>query len=209
MLPRSVLLFLVVLALVAVPAPQVPAQESGAVLEIKFPQDPEATDFIDSWRHVRSGGRRHQGTDLMAPKMTPVYSVANGVVSVVTTSRLAGRYLGIDHGDGWSSYYMHLNNDMPGTDNGRAPWSMTVAPGIEVGATVRWGQLIGWSGDSGNAETSSPHTHFELHRHGKAVNPYPHLIRAFTREMEMLDLINLMAAEDELRLGDAYRYPMI
>lgn len=171
-----------------------PVSNSEPTLEVVFPQDAEATHFIDSWGHGRSSGRRHQGTDLMAAKMTEVYAVADGVVSGVRESRLAGRYLTIDHAGGWSSRYMHLNNDIPGTNNGRAPWSLTVASGLDVGSDVVAGQLIGWVGDSGNAERGNPHTHFELHKDGKAVNPYPYLLVAHYKALNEL-IAQQVAAE--------------
>ncbi|HET8739026.1 MAG TPA: M23 family metallopeptidase, partial [Acidimicrobiia bacterium] len=69
-----------------------------------------------------------------------------------------------------------------GTDDGNAPWTLTVAPGIEVGAKVEAGQLIGWVGDSGNAEWTTPHTHFEIHLDGRALNPYELLTDAYERD---------------------------
>src|SRR5690606_33013444 len=119
----------------------------------------------------------------MAPKMTEVYVAADGVVARVTSSGRAGRYVMVTHADGWETYYMHLNNDNPNTNDGRAPWFLTVAPGIYVGAEVVAGQLLGWVGDSGNAEGGSAHTHFELHRHGRALNPYPYLRDALERAL--------------------------
>lgn len=150
---------------------------------IVFPQDPLVTEFSDSYGAARSG-HRHQGNDLMAPKMTEVYAIADGVVVWIRDRGTAGRYVTIDHGNGYESWYMHLNDDMPGTDDGSAPLSLGVA--VEVGDTVEAGQVIGWVGDSGNAEGSSPHTHFELHRNGSAIDPYPTLIEAFGRAMEEL-----------------------
>jgi hypothetical protein len=74
---------------------------------------------------------------------------------------------------------MHMNNDTPGTDNGRGSASWAFAPGIKVGAKVYAGQWLGWLGDSGNAEASSPHTHFELRKgdawSGTVYNAYPSL----------------------------------
>jgi murein DD-endopeptidase MepM/ murein hydrolase activator NlpD len=169
----------VFLAVVLFAASALPSAAQG--IKLTFPQDPEVTYFSDTWRAPRSGGRRHQGTDLMAPKGTEIYAAADGVVIRVTSSRRAGRYVGIAHADGWETYYMHLNNDLPGTNDGKAPWFLTVAFGIAEGAEVRAGQLIGWVGDSGNAEGGMPHTHFELHRNGRAVNPYPYLRAAWQR----------------------------
>lgn len=152
-------------------------------LTIVFPQDPLVTEFADSYGAPRAG-HRHQGNDLMAPKGTEVYAIADGVVVWIRDRGTAGRYVAIEHADGWESWYMHLNNDTPGTDDGAAPLELGVA--VEVGEEVEAGQLIGWVGDSGNAEGSSPHTHFELHRNGRAIDPYLHLIDAFQRALEEL-----------------------
>lgn len=153
-------------------------------IELTFPQDSTATQFVSSWGFGRSGGRRHQGNDLMAPKMTPVYAAATGVVTRIDEGPTAGRWLVIDHGDEWETVYMHLNNDTPGTDDGAAPWSSTLYPGIAEGVTVLSGTLIGWVGDSGNAEWTGSHTHFELHHRGSPIDPYQHLVDAYRTALE-------------------------
>jgi murein DD-endopeptidase MepM/ murein hydrolase activator NlpD len=154
----------------------VPGGNVPADLPIVFPQEATVTHFTDSFGAPRAG-HRHEGNDLMAPKMTEVYAAAPGTVKWVRDHGTAGRYVVIDHGHGWETWYMHLNDDTPGTDDGRAPMSSAVA--VEVGDQVRAGQLIGWVGDSGNAEGSSPHTHFEIHHSGKAIDPHPFLLPAF------------------------------
>lgn len=154
--------------------------------ETSFPQDPTVTRFSNDWGDLRSGGRSHRGNDLIADKMTTVHAWADGVVIKVATSPRAGRYLIVEHADGWETYYIHLNNDTPGTDDGSADWVFTVAPGVEEGAEVLSGQVLGWVGDSGNAEGGIPHTHFELHHHGRALNPYPYLVEAFERDLHAL-----------------------
>lgn len=130
----------------------------------------------DFWSN-RSGGTHH-AIDVMAAKMTPVVAVANGVVTRFNGSgnrAWIDKYgkcctLQITHDGGWVSKYIHLNNDTPGTDDGQG-WG--IAPGIDVGVQVSAGQLIGWVGDSGNAEGSSPHLHFELmDKDGVLVDPY-------------------------------------
>lgn len=151
--------------------------------EMHFPQDASMTHFTDSFGAARAG-HRHAGNDLMAPKLTEVYSIADGVVTWIRDRGTAGRYVAIEHEDGWASWYMHLNNDTPGTDDGAAPMSLGVA--VEVGEEVEAGQLIGWVGDSGNAEGSSPHTHFELHSNGRAIDPYAHLVAAYERAIAAL-----------------------
>ena len=170
--------------IVVVLAPPAQAHsDAGPPFEIRFPQETDKTSFSDDWGARRSGGRGHIGTDLMADaKMTEVYAAANGVVVKVNESPRAGRYLIIEHAEGWETYYIHLNNDGVDDDSGEGPWALTLAPGVEEGASVEAGQLIGWGGDSGNAEHNSPHTHFELHFNGRPLNPYPYLEAAFERD---------------------------
>jgi murein DD-endopeptidase MepM/ murein hydrolase activator NlpD len=168
-------------------APSAQAHDADPPFEIRFPHEPGSVAFEDTWGARRSGGRRHRGTDLMSPKMTAVYAIADGVVTQVSVGNKSGRHLAIEHPEGWVSHYMHLNNDNPGTDDGNADWSLTLAPGVEPGLTVVAGQLVAWSGDSGNAESDPSHTHFELHHDGVKVNPYPYLYEAWLRDMVLVE----------------------
>ena len=166
----------------AVTIPALPAQAAPEPpFVVRFPQEASPTVFSSTFGAGRSGGRSHTGNDLMAPKMTDVYAAADGIITVIDTSGLAGRYIEIAHQDGWSTRYIHLNNDEPDTDNGRADWSLTVAPGLHVGSQVEAGQHIGYVGDSGNAEWTGSHTHFELTHEGRAIDPYDYLKEAYAR----------------------------
>ena len=123
----------------------------------------------------RDGGRRsHMGNDLMAPKMAPIVAAADGFVERISFGgELSGTSLRIRHDDGWSTHYVHLNNDFYGTDNGLGKG---IRPGLRVGDRVQRGEVIGWVGDSGNAEGTVPHLHFELRNPaGTAVDPEPSL----------------------------------
>jgi Peptidase family M23 len=131
--------------------------------------------IADNFGAPRGGGRTHEGVDIMTfgVKGLPVVAAASGVVDWIGQTCC---YLAIQHDDGWSSWYIHLNNDTPGTDDGQG-WG--IAPGIERGTRVEAGQLIGWAGDSGNAEGTAPHLHFELRRpDGVAINAYDALLAA-------------------------------
>ena len=166
----------------AVTIPALPAQAAPEPpFVVRFPQESSPTVFSSTFGAGRSGGRHHTGNDLMAPKMTEVYAAARGIITVIDTSGLAGRYIEIAHQDGWSTRYIHLNNDEPDTDNGRADWSLTVAPGLHVGSQVEAGQHIGYVGDSGNAEWTGSHTHFELTHEGRAIDPYDYLKEAYAQ----------------------------
>jgi hypothetical protein len=120
---------------------------------------------------ARDGGaRRHLGVDIVAPRLTPIIAVADGVVDEVHGPGSECCWLKIRHDDGWFSVYVHLNNDTAGTDDGQGNG---IRPGIEVGTRVSAGQVIGWMGDSGNAEPTVPHLHFELrNRGGVPVDPH-------------------------------------
>ena len=178
-------------ALAPAPAPAV-AAEPDFVVEV-FPHPDPDSHFSDTWGAARSGGRRHQGTDISAEKLTPVVAIADGFVELMRTgSWLSGNYVKLRHADGWTSWYVHLNNDNPGTDDGDAPPDLTFAPGLEVGDFVNAGDLIGFVGDSGNAEPTVPHTHFELRHDGRAVNPYPYLLAAWERQLRFWDITRVL-----------------
>ena len=118
----------------------------------------------------------HHAQDLMADKGVPVVAVARGTIRLVNWSSKAEPdrrrccSVVLRHDDGWESWYLHLNNDTPGTDDGKG-WG--IADGIVPGARVEAGGLLGWVGDSGNAESTAPHVHFELRDPAGVVrNPY-------------------------------------
>lgn len=158
-----------------------PAQADGEPTLTCFPLAPAEIRYDNTWGSARSGGRRHQGTDVMAPKGTVVMAVADGVVETLDTASGAGLYVRLVHDGGWETWYMHLDNDTPGTDDGRGGESTAYAAGLAVGDEVVAGQIIGYVGDSGNAEWTGPHLHFEFHIGGGATNPYPALVEAGER----------------------------
>ncbi len=180
--PIRLAAFLAVLAAAGVsvaPSPPAPAA-APFVYPMVFPLvGPRAIEahLTQSFGDPRSGGRHHEGVDILAPKLTPVVAVADGTVRWLYGTRGGNCCdLAIVHDDGWRSRYIHLNNDTPGTDDGEG---YGIARGIRVGARVRAGQVIGYVGDSGNAENTVPHLHFELRRpDGTAVDPYPSLVAA-------------------------------
>lgn len=191
--PLSVVIFLTIFVL-ALPAlaqesAQEPAQEAAPGSETPEPAEPEIYPIVfpvagevrytDTWGAPRSGGRSHHGVDMLAEKMVPVLAAADGTVDWMHDEQGGNCCaMALLHDDGWESWYIHLNNDTPGTDDGLG-WGF--AEGISSGVRVEAGQVIGYVGDSGNAEWSSPHLHFELHQpDGTPINPYPHVYAAET-----------------------------
>ena len=121
--------------------------------------------LVDTFLADRDGGaRRHHGNDLMAPKMTPLLAVFDGVVSFGRTSYPGAQntlYLRGD--DGYTAHYLHINNDTPGTDDGLGSMRYAFPADLQSGDRVRAGQVVAYCGDSGNAENVGAHLHFELH----------------------------------------------
>ena len=153
--------------------PDPPAVQAVFTAGIVFPVA-GAANYTDSFGAPRSGGRTHEGIDIFADKMTPVVAVADGTVSFVRTG--VGTdccVVRIRHDNGRSSLYLHLNNDTPGTDDGQG---YGIAENIQVGTRVTAGMVIAFVGDSGNAEETPPHLHFELNdTSGDLLNPYAYL----------------------------------
>jgi peptidoglycan hydrolase-like protein with peptidoglycan-binding domain len=143
----------------------------------------EGDYWYEDWFWAARGSGTHHAQDIMAPKMTPVVAAAAGTVTWINWSQNPADLnpercctLVISHDDGWESWYIHLNNDTPGTDDGEA-WG--IAPGIELGVHVEAGTLLGWVGDSGSAEDTPPHLHYELYDPDMTlVNPYDSLLAA-------------------------------
>ena len=120
--------------------------------------------FADTWLAPRSGGRSHQGVDIIAAQGKLIYAVADGTITKIYTDypgSLSGNGVRLTLADGTYFFYAHMTN---------------VADGISVGTKVKAGQTIGYVGSTGSSATN--HLHFEVHpKGGAAVNPYP-LVKA-------------------------------
>ena len=161
------------------PAEDLPIDYAAVVHEILFPVV-GSHDYRDDFGECRgtSCERTHEGIDIIADKMVPIIAVASGTVGWINDERGGNCCsFALEHDDGWESYYIHMNNDSPGTDDGQG-WGF--APWIRQGAHVEAGQFVGWVGDSGNAEYSVSHLHYELHKPGNSgghvvINPFDSL----------------------------------
>lgn len=123
----------------------------------------QASDLYDSWGNPRSGGRKHKGIDIFAPKGTPLVAVADGIISYIGDQAKGGHCLWLTTEDGTSFYYAHLDR-----------W----AAGLYEGMEVKSGDLLGYVGNTGNAISTPPHLHFQVSDNDETVNPYPILVRA-------------------------------
>lgn len=134
---------------------------SAPILMDRFPVQGPCW-FGDTWHAPRSGGRKHEGVDVIAKEGNLLYAVVDGHISKMYwdfPGALAGNGLRVAQDDGTYFTYLHLS---------------AFAPGIEVGTEVKAGDVIGYIGNTGSSAT--PHLHFEIHPGGgAAVNPYPYV----------------------------------
>lgn len=134
--------------------------------------------FRDDWHEPRGNGTRlHIGNDIIAAKMVPLVAVADGYINYLAIPQQSWGYeISLQDDDGYTYDYLHVNNDTPGTDDGIGGEKYAYAEGIVRGVRVSKGQLLGWVGDSGNAETTIPHLHFEMRDpNHNVINPFPSL----------------------------------
>jgi murein DD-endopeptidase MepM/ murein hydrolase activator NlpD len=118
--------------------------------------------FTDDYGAPRAATGWHQGNDLFAPTGTPVLAVADGRLSRVGVNTVGGNRLWLTDDAGNQFYYAHLS---------------AYAPAALEGARVRAGQVIAFVGNTGDAITTPPHLHFEVHPGGgDSVDPYPYLL---------------------------------
>lgn len=132
------------------PSPPPSNAGSGIVCPVAGPHA-----FADTWGAPRSGGRTHEGVDMMAPSGTPLVAVESGYAEFKTT-RLGGNSVWVNGGSGTRYFYAHLS-----------AWEGS-------SRNVSQGEVIGYVGATGN--TTANHLHFEIHPGGgRAVNPYPYV----------------------------------
>ena len=178
MLPRPVRIVVVLIITLSL-ATSAAATPAKRVPRLIFPVV-GTTLYHDDFGEPRAGGA-HEGNDILAARHAPAVAAEAGTVKFWTTSAQAGCMLYL-HGESGTTYlYIHLNNDLTGrNDNqGTCVAGTSYAPGLKDGARVAAGQLIGFVGDSGDANGIHPHLHFEVHPNdGGAVDPYSYLRKA-------------------------------
>ena len=107
------------------------------------------------------GSTNHKGVDIGTPMRTPILAAKSGTVTWASWNGGYGECIIIYHGKGNSTLYGHLDN-LSGS-----PYN------VKLGDTVRQGDVIGWSGTSGNS--TGPHLHFGIKENDTWVDPLNYL----------------------------------
>lgn len=94
----------------------------------------------------------HQGVDIRGKMGAELTATADGVVIIQSSDKGNGRYILLDHGNGFRTKYAHLKKSL-----------------VSKGEAVKRGQVIGLVGNSGRS--TGPHVHYEIHFDDKIVNP--------------------------------------
>ena len=118
-------------------------------------------DYSDTFGAPRSDVPAHIGADIFASFGTPIVAVADGRIYRVGTLEISGNRLWLRDSKGFRYFYAHLSDFAAAAYNG---------------AEVHAGEVIGFVGNTGDAEPTPPHLHFEVHMpDGAVVNPTPYL----------------------------------
>lgn len=117
-------------------------------------------------------GHKHEASDIMAPRGTPVHAVVDGVIQKLFLSKPGGNTIyEFDTTGTYCYYYAHLDH---------------YADNIHEGMKVRQGEVIGYVGSTGNADPNTPHLHFAIMQLGPekhwwqavSINPYQSLLNS-------------------------------
>jgi murein DD-endopeptidase MepM/ murein hydrolase activator NlpD len=107
-----------------------------------------------TYQTTSSHPKGHMGVDMRAAMGTPVYPLADGIVSYAGTDPLGGNVVNVQHENGLRTYYAHLSSI-----------------NVEKGQKVSTNDVLGTVGMSGNAAHTVPHLHFQVWQNGQIQDP--------------------------------------
>jgi murein DD-endopeptidase MepM/ murein hydrolase activator NlpD len=171
--------------------PRPPVQQTGAARGVVL-REPDDVEYLrgrgliipvagvepeqlhNDFHAMRSGGRRHNAIDILAPYGTPVIAADDGFILRLSSNKAGGNVVyATDPEERVVYYYAHLAG---------------YYAGLSAGKSIAKGDTLGYVGTSGNAPENTPHLHFQIMRmrgggrywNGEPFNPYP-LLRNATR----------------------------
>lgn len=133
-----------------------PENPSGVIWRKPCVYTRVTSPFGYRWHPVTGEWSMHKGVDLNGKKGSEIYASRSGTVSIASWSSTAGNYVQINHGDGYSSIYMHMTHYI-----------------VKEGDYVKAGEVIGYVGSTGRS--TGPHLHFGISYKGSYVNPMDYI----------------------------------
>ncbi len=123
---------------------------------LSFPVQTSKQVISSFWGAERDGGaRKHEGVDIFAAKGTPLVAAADGRITRVEETDGGGKVVWLrPEGKNYNLYYAHLDEQL-----------------VTSGQKVKAGEVIGKTGNTGNARTTGPHLHFGIYATGGAIDP--------------------------------------
>lgn len=136
----------------------VPTNKDSSGFLYPLPYRVAITDSYGYRTHPVTGKKTtwHNGVDLAAGAGTAIYATKSGTVTTALRSDIWGNYVVINHGDGFSSLYAHMQGLI-----------------VKAGDYVKQGQTIGYVGSTGLS--TGPHLHFTIYYNGADVNPMSYI----------------------------------
>lgn len=171
MKPLLVIALLLFVGLILINNLPLTSGSAGLVMNVKYaslPGKPAETriripirgitenQIADTWQAPRGADRKHEGQDIFARKGTPVYSATDGYVMKVGENQLGGNTVWVIGAGGRVYYYAHLDR---------------YAEGLTEGDEVTPETVLGYVGNTGNAQGTPPHLHFGVYTLRGPINP--------------------------------------
>ncbi len=160
--------------------------EKGGSMQKQFLRAPVKYSRISSrysrrrFHPVQKRWKAHLGTDYAAPKGTPIYATADGIITEARFKRANGNYVKIRHNGTYSTQYLHMTK---------------IKKGIRSGVKVRQGQVIGFVGSTGLA--TGPHVCYRFWKNGKQVDALKQKFPA-TKPIDQQYYPDFMGYKDQL-----------
>jgi hypothetical protein len=102
--------------------------------------------------YVADGPDAHPGIDVAVSMETPIRAAASGIVGEAGVDSVYGRYVLVDHAEGYQTVYGHSSRTL-----------------VSAGDSVVTGEVVGLTGSTGRS--TAPHLHFEIRHNGRSVDP--------------------------------------
>ena len=138
----------------------------------------------DTFNQARGAERRHEAIDILAPRGTPVFAVADGKIVKLFDSKPGGlTAYQYDMSEKFAYYYAHLDR---------------YAASVKEGSVLKQGELVGYVGTTGNSDPATPHLHFAIFEigsekkwwKGTPINPFPLLGGVQKKDIPVQKIIN-------------------